>query len=384
MSEHRATYSPDDNKLRLYPAWRLDEDEYEKVKTAGFRWAPKQKLFVCPSWSPAAEDLMILMAGEVEDEDTSLVERATERSDRFKDYSAARRDDAEAANNAVEAIASMIPLGQPILVGHHSEKHARRDAQKIENGMRKAIRFWDQAEYWTDRAKSAVRHAKYLERVDVRQRRIRKLESELRGKERDKADAVKILNLWLDDTIELDQERALKIANGIDRFGIRLPDGEHTWDLWGALNAGKVAPNYVREYRREHLPHYMSRCDRWIEHYQMRITYERAMIADAGGTIVERKGPEVGGACKCWCSPRGGMSIIVKVNKVSVTVMDNWGNGGENFTRTIPFDKLSQILSKAEVDKARADGRLREVQGQHRVYIHPKQEPEQPEAAHAS
>ena len=38
--EHSATYSPEDNKLRLYPACRLDADEYAKVKAAGFIWAP--------------------------------------------------------------------------------------------------------------------------------------------------------------------------------------------------------------------------------------------------------------------------------------------------------------------------------------------------------
>ena len=39
---YRATYSPDDNKLRLYAASRLDPETYKKVHDAGFRWAPKQ------------------------------------------------------------------------------------------------------------------------------------------------------------------------------------------------------------------------------------------------------------------------------------------------------------------------------------------------------
>ncbi len=42
---YRATYSPDDNKLRLYAASRLDPETYKKVHDAGFRWAPKQALF---------------------------------------------------------------------------------------------------------------------------------------------------------------------------------------------------------------------------------------------------------------------------------------------------------------------------------------------------
>ena len=43
---YRATYSPDDNKLRLYAASRLDPETYKKVHDAGLRWAPKQALNV--------------------------------------------------------------------------------------------------------------------------------------------------------------------------------------------------------------------------------------------------------------------------------------------------------------------------------------------------
>ena len=49
---YRATYSPDDNKLRLYAVSRLDPETYKKVHDAGFRWAPKQALFVAPAWTP--------------------------------------------------------------------------------------------------------------------------------------------------------------------------------------------------------------------------------------------------------------------------------------------------------------------------------------------
>ena len=51
-----ATYSPDDNKLRLYASTRLDPETYARVKAAGFKWAPKQQLFVAPMWTPGRED----------------------------------------------------------------------------------------------------------------------------------------------------------------------------------------------------------------------------------------------------------------------------------------------------------------------------------------
>jgi phospholipid N-methyltransferase len=77
------------------------------------------------------------------------------------------------------------------------------------------------------------------------------------------------------------------------------------------------------------------------------------MMSESGGIATDKTGPEKGGACKCWASHRGGWSFIQKLNKVSVTVLDNWGNGGANFTRTIPFDKLSSLMTKAEVDAKR-------------------------------
>ena len=43
-----ATYSPEDNKLRLYSATRLDKETYARVRAAGFIYAPKQELFVAP------------------------------------------------------------------------------------------------------------------------------------------------------------------------------------------------------------------------------------------------------------------------------------------------------------------------------------------------
>ena len=72
---YRATYSPDDNKLRLYASLRLNEETYKKIRDVGFRWAPKQELFVAPAWTPGREDVLISLAGDIEDEDRTLFDR---------------------------------------------------------------------------------------------------------------------------------------------------------------------------------------------------------------------------------------------------------------------------------------------------------------------
>lgn len=75
MPAFTATYSPEDNKLRLYAASHLNTDLYARAKAAGFSWAPRQQLFVAPMWTPGREDLLIELAGTIDDEEpTSLAE----------------------------------------------------------------------------------------------------------------------------------------------------------------------------------------------------------------------------------------------------------------------------------------------------------------------
>lgn len=373
------TYSPEDNKLRLYPFARLDAATYARVKAAGFSWAPKQEVFVAPMWTPARADLLAELVGEIDDEDGTMRERAADRADRFEDYQGKRTADAERARDAVQAIGARFEFGQPILIGHHSERKARKDKERMENGMRKAVQAWDTAQYWERRAAACVRHALYKERPDVRARRIKGLEADQRKQERTRAEAVAGLARW--EAVEISDkwktredgtkpdrlERARRIAD-IEYLTVYIPEGKS----YGYTAADVLRPDgeryeayeswtvdQVLEVARRQYPARIAHADRWIQHYKNRIAYERAMLADAGGTVADKSGPEVGGACQCWASPRGGgWSLIQKVNRVSVTVLDNWGNGGADFTRTMPMDKLKAVMSRAQVDQARADGRI--------------------------
>lgn len=347
---------------RLYASARLDGETYARVKAAGFKWAPKQGLFFAPAWSPSREDLLLDLAGEIADEDTSLIDRAEERAERFDGYSERRMADANAARKAVHEIADNIPFGQPILVGHHSERHARRDAERIENGMRKAVKLWRTSQYWERRAEGAIRAAKYKERPDVRARRIKTIEADKRKQERIRDEKATLLKLWTNLEKIGDNRRyevAVEIANRIDHGYMRINGDLHS--VWSVLKDGLLSLDEVRARRLKVLPAVIEDCDRWIRHCENRLVYERAMLDAAGGTVADKTGPVVGGAVRCWASPRGGWSYIRKVNKVTVTIEDNWGNGGRNFRRTIPFDKLAGVMTKAEVDEARAAGQVLET-----------------------
>ena len=174
-----ATYSPDDDKLRLYPEDRLPKEIYNRLLEAGFRWAPTQELFFA-KWSPDREDLLLEMAQSIEDDDMSLVERAEARADRFEIYADNRQQDALAANQRADQLSERFAFGQPILIGHHSEKKARRDQARIHESTHRALSMWDKADYWNARAQRAIASAKYRQSPRVRVGRIHKLEAEIR------------------------------------------------------------------------------------------------------------------------------------------------------------------------------------------------------------
>jgi len=269
-----ATSSPEDNKLRLYALTRLDEETYKAIKAEGFRWAPKQDLFVAPAWTPSRADILTGLCGEIGDEDTSLADRQDERAERFEGYQENRAEDAEAAHAAVSAISDNIPLGQPILVGHHSEKHARRDQQKIENGMRKAVKMWDTSEYWKYRAAGALRHAKYKERADVRARRIKKLQAEARKYEKYIKEAE--ARIWFWDKKDLTKKQAMLLAS------------VNTWSL---LDKDEMTIEQAREKSTNNLKHTISFYSRWVKHTGFRVEYETALLGEQGGLDLIAKQP---------------------------------------------------------------------------------------------
>jgi len=320
-NSYTATYSPDDNKLRLYSLHRLDSETYAEAKRLGFKWAPKQELFVAPMWTPAREDFLVKLCGEIDDEDTSLIDRAEDRADRFETYSDKRASEADRAHRAVRAIADNIPFGQPILVGHHSERRARKDAEKIENGMRRAVNLFETSEYWTRRAAGALAHAKYKELPDVRYRRIKKIESEKRKQEREIKDAKTWLAAWSKE--DLTHEQALSIANysrlHLPRKEGDKPDFNQRPSAYSALSnsyPNLYAPRSLSEivdYAKKSYPRFIAHLQRWVDHYNNRLNYEKAMLGEQGGLAADKFPIEVGGMVLA----RGEWITVVRINRVN-------------------------------------------------------------------
>ncbi len=84
----------------------------------------------------------------------STIERKEARIERFEGYSENAEARAHAASERAFSILSVIPPGQPILVGHHSERRHRRDLSRSDSAMRKSVEESKKSEYYDYKATS--------------------------------------------------------------------------------------------------------------------------------------------------------------------------------------------------------------------------------------
>lgn len=105
-------------------------------------------------------------------------EQRAERAKRLRGWADSRETKAGAAFETADQIAGMIPFGQPILVGHHSESRHRRDLDRIDNGMRRGVEHSRKADEMRARAaniEAAAGRAIYSDDPDAAERLAEKL-----------------------------------------------------------------------------------------------------------------------------------------------------------------------------------------------------------------
>lgn len=83
---------------------------------------------------------------------TTYRERRLARAERLRGYSEANEARSGAKYEGAKQIADGIPFGQPILVGHHSERRHRRDAERIHSGFHASFALHNKA---TEQARAA-------------------------------------------------------------------------------------------------------------------------------------------------------------------------------------------------------------------------------------
>jgi hypothetical protein len=166
-----ATYSPEDNKLRLYVG-RVPREEYLALRSAGWTSTPKQDCDFVSTWTPTRRDTALEYAGIIGDEDQSPAERAADRAERFSGYRDKRTNDATTNADRYDA--------QPMAHGYQNAQRAERSAARHDRIAAKAGDFWSKAEYWQRRTAGVISNAIYKSTPGVRMGRIKIIESDLR------------------------------------------------------------------------------------------------------------------------------------------------------------------------------------------------------------
>lgn len=82
-------------------------------------------------------------------------EKRQARIDRFRDRAEAAQENSGNLLRRARTMASVIPFGQPILVGHHSEKRDRNYRERIHNTYGQAFKEGERADYWNQKAAAA-------------------------------------------------------------------------------------------------------------------------------------------------------------------------------------------------------------------------------------
>lgn len=279
QNDFTATYSPEDDKLRLYADTRIEDEDWALMKNKlGFQWAPKQKLFFA-SWSPAREDFCQRLAGEIVMEQTTLAERAAAKADRLDALAQKRSAESNTFYSAAQEIARRFEGGQPILVGHHSERRARKDQERIDNNQRKSAAAANAADYWNYRAVGVERHANRKHRADVRERRIKKLLAELRSHQRAVNHGHYLADLWTEIERTEDAEKqaqSVKYWSGsVLKEGGTCPFGTYGRYCNGELSAAEVI-EIGKTYANNHANN--PKRFRFIHHLLNRLAYERSEL----------------------------------------------------------------------------------------------------------
>lgn len=84
----------------------------------------------------------------------SYEQKIERRRERFEALAEKAKRESSQAYETSQKMASIIPMGQPILVGHHSEGRDRRYRDRIWNTMGKSVQLERKAAYYEERAAS--------------------------------------------------------------------------------------------------------------------------------------------------------------------------------------------------------------------------------------
>lgn len=192
--DFNATYSAEDNKLRLHCDVRIDEEHWAIMKKNGWKWAPVQELFFC-FWSVDNEDFCLALAGDILPEELTLVERAEAKADRLLILAKKRSNQCVGYQKAANDLMNRLNHDQPILIGHSSQRKAEQVNKKIDRAINKAEETGSAVTYWVWRAQGVISTANHKNAPRTIFNRIKKLSKELRDNQRVINEAARMISV---------------------------------------------------------------------------------------------------------------------------------------------------------------------------------------------
>lgn len=249
----------------------------------------------------------------VAEQEAHLADRMAGRKDRLERRAAAVADQAEASRRKAEAVFDHIPLGQPMLVDHHSYAADRRRRERAWKNLDRSVEQAGEADRLSRQAKSAGHHMGARYSPETVGNRIQKLEAEQRRVQRE-LDGIPAIDSYTDES---GQQRK----------------------RWTTRQA---SPDRAAELNRR------------LADVDEELTYWREVYADL---------QEQGRACAVgpdivavgdWVRTRAGWLPVRRVNRRSVTVPNpNFRPpppGHRETTTTVPWHKLTGHRRAADID----------------------------------
>lgn len=264
-----------------------EEETRAALKARGWRWSGYRKQWYTNQRYPQ-------LPPRVRAEDGGECDYASERADRLTAAADRHQRASDAAYQRSNDLLAMIPFGQPILVGHHSERADRNRRAKSWAAMDKSVEEAKTAERLQHAARSSAEHqAYYTSDPDALQRRVDRLAADAR-----------------------------KMQRTIDR---------RTQEL---AARGESATEHDREYVRR------------LEALEIEITDLQQRIADAGGITADRLAAaglvaEVGDLVRI----HGFTGVVKRVNPKTYTVKMSHA---DNWTLKLSRTRLQAILRKRD------------------------------------
>jgi ferritin-like metal-binding protein YciE len=100
----------------------------------------------------------------IEQKINTQIEKAENRIERFDSLIEKNNNESKANFKSASNMLAVLPMGQPILVGHHSEKRHRALIEKGDSVMRKGLEHLKKAEYYDNRSDSSSNFVAVLDK----------------------------------------------------------------------------------------------------------------------------------------------------------------------------------------------------------------------------